>query len=258
MSLLRFEIDGHQCSIDTVRSVSLAIPMQFGGPQPNFFAAPAASAEPLQAPDFTGDTHAGGSCNVGRYQLVPHCNGTHTECIGHLVDDTAAVTEQLRVSLLPATLVTLAPRHNVIDATLIKMSLQHHPLRGMHTAFIIRTLPNSKDKLARHYDAVPPAYLSAEAAGLLANGGVEHLLVDLPTLDPMHDQGQLAAHRAFWGLPAGSRHLADAKRAHATITEMIYVADQVKDGYYLLDLQIPAFMSDAAPSRPVIYPVDMK
>jgi len=29
----------------------------------------------------------------------------------------------------------------------------------------------------------------------------------------------------------------------------------VQDGYYLLDLQIPAFMTDAAPSRPVIYPV---
>lgn len=258
MSLLRFEIDGHHCSIDTARGVSLAIPMQFGGPQPNFFSAPAASTEPLQALDFTGDTHAGGSCNVSRYQLVPHCNGTHTECIGHLVDDTATVAEQLRVSLLPATLVTLAPRHNVIDATLIKMSLQHHPLRGMHTAFIIRTLPNSKDKLARNYDAMPPAWLSAEAATLLSNGGVEHLLVDLPSLDPMHDQGQLAAHRAFWGLPAGSRRLADAKRPHATITEMIYVADQVKDGYYLLDLQIPAFMSDAAPSRPVIYPVDIK
>ena len=39
---------------------------------------------------------------------------------------------------------------------------------------------------------------------------------------------------------------------------MIYVPEQMKDGYYLLDLQIPAFMSDAAPSRPIIYPIEMK
>ncbi|MGH8377627.1 MAG: hypothetical protein ACRER7_01625, partial [Gammaproteobacteria bacterium] len=87
---------------------------------------------------------------------MPHCNGTHTECIGHVVDDATMVTEQLRLSLLPATLVTLAPRHNVIDTALIKMSLQHHPLRAMHTAFIIRTLPNTKEKLTHRYDEIPP------------------------------------------------------------------------------------------------------
>ena len=176
--------------------------MQFNGPQPSFFGAPPASAAPLQVDGFTGDTHHGGSCNVGHYQLVPHCNGTHTECIGHVVDDAIAVTEQLRLSLLPATLVTLAPRHNVIDATLIKMSLQHHPLPGLHTAFIIRTLPNSKEKLSQRYDPVISlSCLAEEAIALLVEAGVEHLLVDLPSLDPMHDEGRLAAHRAFWPCP---------------------------------------------------------
>jgi arylformamidase len=258
VNLLRFEFDNHHCSVDTASGVSLAIPLQFDGPQPNFFTAPPASAEPLETGGFTGDTRLGGSCNVGSYHFVPHCNGTHTECVGHLVDDTVTVTEQLRAPLLPATLVTIAPRHNQIDAALIKMSLQHHPLRAMHTGFIIRTLPNTREKLSHRYDAVPPAYLAEEAVTLLVDAGVEHLLVDLPSLDPMHDQGQLAAHRAFWGLPAGSRRLAEAKRLRATITEMIFVPEQVKDGYYLLDLQIPAFMSDAAPSRPIIYPVEMK
>jgi len=258
VNLLRFEIDNHHCSVDTARGMSLAIPLQFNGLQPNFFAAPSASAEPLQTDGFTGDTRLGGSCNVSQYHLVPHCNGTHTECIGHVVDDATTVTEQLRISLLPATLVTLAPRHNRIDAALIKMSLQHHPLQEMHAAFIIRTLPNTREKLSHRYDTVPPACLTEEAVALLVTAGVEHLLVDMPSLDPMQDEGRLTAHRAFWGLPAGSRRQADAKRPRATITEMIYVPEQVKDGYYLLDLQIPAFMSDAAPSRPIIYPIEMK
>ena len=34
---------------------------------------------------------------------------------------------------------------------------------------------------------------------------------------------------------------------------MIYVDDKIKDGHYLLNLQIPSFVSDAAPSRPIIY-----
>ncbi|MGH8284085.1 MAG: cyclase family protein [Gammaproteobacteria bacterium] len=258
MNQIYFEIDNRHCSVDLARGVSLAIPLQFNGPQPGFFGAPDASAAPLQIDGFTGDTHQGGSCNVSHYQLVPHCNGTHTECIGHLVDDATAVTEQLRLSLLPATLVTLVPRHNVIDATLIKMSLQHHPLHAMHTAFIIRTLPNTKDKLTHRYDVIPPAYLTEDAVKMLMEAGVEHLLVDLPSLDPMHDEGRLAAHRTFWGLPAGSRRQTDAKRPRGTVTEMIYVPEQIKDGYYLLDLQIPAFISDAAPSRPIIYPIEIK
>jgi len=258
VNLLRFEMDNHHCSFDPARGISLAIPLQFNGPQPNFFKAPSADAEALATDSFTGDTRQGGSCNVSHCHLVPHCNGTHTECVGHLVDDAVSVSEQLRVSLLPATLITVAPRHNVIDAALIKMGLQHHPLRGMHTAFIIRTLPNTREKLSHRYDLVPPAHLAEEAATLLVEAGVEHVLVDLPSLDPIHDQGRLAAHRAFWGLPAGSRRQADAQRPRATVTEMIYVPEQVKDGYYLLDLQIPAFMSDAAPSRPVIYPIEIK
>ena len=34
---------------------------------------------------------------------------------------------------------------------------------------------------------------------------------------------------------------------------MIYVPDCISDGSYLLNLQIPAFLSDAAPSRPILY-----
>ncbi|HEX5340130.1 MAG TPA: cyclase family protein [Gammaproteobacteria bacterium] len=255
---MHFEFGTRHCSADLARGISLAIPLRFDGPQPGFFEAPPASVAPLQAGGFTGDTRQGGSCNVGDYRLVPHCNGTHTECLGHVVDEPVAVTEQLHQSLLPATLVTLAPRHNVIDAALVKMSLQHHPLRELHTAFIIRTLPNSKEKLERRYDQMPPAWLAEDAITLLLEAGVEHLLVDLPSLDPMYDEGRLAAHRTFWGLPAGSRRKADAKRPHNTVTEMIYVPEQLKDGYYLLDLQIPAFMSDAAPSRPIVYPLEMR
>jgi hypothetical protein len=39
---------------------------------------------------------------------------------------------------------------------------------------------------------------------------------------------------------------------------MIFVEDDIDDGSYLLSIQIPAFMSDAAPSRPVIYPMIKK
>ena len=256
---ISLEIGGRRHTADTAQGLSLAIPLVFDGAQPNFFEAPSATAAALEAGGFTGDTRHGGSCNVGRYDFTPHCNGTHTECVGHLTDEPVPLAEQLRPGLLAATLVTVAPKHNLIDAAVMKMALQHHPAKEFHEAIVLRTVPNTKEKLSRHYlSAAPPACLAADAAKLLVDAGVMHLLVDLPSLDPMHDEGKLAAHRVFWGLPESSRRLADVKRARATVTEMIYVPDAVHDGYYLLDLQIPAFMTDAAPSRPVLYPLENK
>jgi hypothetical protein len=57
-------------------------------------------------------------------------------------------------------------------------------------------------------------------------------------------------------LAAGSRRARDAKRPQASITELAWIAAAIPDGHYLLDLQIPAFLSDAAPSRPLLYAVD--
>jgi arylformamidase len=46
------------------------------------------------------------------------------------------------------------------------------------------------------------------------------------------------------------------KTQNKTITEMIFVSEIIKDGSYLLNLQIPAFVSDAAPSRPILYKIN--
>jgi hypothetical protein len=75
---------------------------------------------------------------------------------------------------------------------------------------------------------------------------VKHLLLDLPSVDREEDGGVLAAHHAFWDHPG----TLDLER---TITELIHVPPTAKDGDYLLELQLPRIMNDAAPSRPVLY-----
>jgi hypothetical protein len=42
----------------------------------------------------------------------------------------------------------------------------------------------------------------------------------------------------------------------ATITEMIFVKDDISDGSYLLNLQIASFENDAAPSKPILYSLE--
>jgi len=111
---------------------------------------------------------------------------------------------------------------------------------------ILRTLPNDDRKLSQQYSHTNPTYLLEEAAFFLRQIGVQHLLVDLPSVDKEKDGGKLSAHKAFWDFEAN-------QRLDATITEFIYVPNHVLDGTYFLNLQIVSFVNDASPSKPVLY-----
>jgi kynurenine formamidase len=269
---LELTLGGRRYHADPARAASIAIPIRFEGETLTAFGAGPAAARSVSGPGFVGDTTQGGSCNVGELHLIPHCHGTHTECVGHLVDERVSVDLVLRGTLFPATLVTLAPEpaagHPEADAAIAAPGDRLVSARALaallgrepgpfHRAVVIRTTPNAPTKLAARYDgAAPPPYLTAAAGALLAGLGCDHVIVDLPSLDRMADAGKLAAHRAFFGLPAGSRRLAEARRGHATITELAFVPDEIADGRYLVDLQLAPIASDAAPSRPLLIPLE--
>lgn len=260
--LLTIEVDGRRYRARSAAAVSLAIAIDSDDPKVLAFGVDPPSKHAISGPGFVGETRRGGSCNVVEHRVVPHCHGTHTECIGHLVDEPVSVNDVLRESLIPATLLSVAPEAaadgdlQVTDRGL-RAALERVSAPGFRRAIVLRTLPNGTAKLRARYDgAAPPAYLTAAAGGLLAELGCEHLVVDLPSLDRMVDGGKLAAHRAFFGLPAGSRRLADATRRHCTATELAFVPDEVADGLYLLDLQLAPLAADAAPSRPMLLPLE--
>lgn len=269
MSEVVLSFGGRRFAADLSDPLSLAMPLDFDGVQPNHFGAPPAHARPLEDGAFVGDVRAGGSVNCEVLALVPHCNGTHTECVGHLTSDRIAVHEVLRGGLFIARLLSVraepaaaagetpdpdaGPGEPVITARALRAALAAFP--GDAEALVIRTLPNDAGKLSRRYRGeAPAAYLSPEAAAAIVAAGVRHLVVDLPSIDRAHDRGRLVAHRTFFGLAGDSRRAHDATRREATVTELAWIAPTVRDGWYLLDLQLPAFMSDAAPSRPILYP----
>ena len=113
-------------------------------------------------------------------------------------------------------------------------------------AVIIRTLDNPKEKINKQYSNTNPPYIEVDAVNYLLAEGIEHLLIDLPSVDREYDDGVLAAHHAFWEYPKNTQK-------HRTITELIYVPDEVEDGFYLMNLQIASFENDASPSKPILY-----
>jgi len=266
----RIALGGRELTVDVSRPVSLAVPLDFAGPQPRHFGAPPASARPFEAPGFAGSVARGASCNCEVISLTPHCNGTHTECVGHLTRERLDASRVAPLGLLPALLVTVDPEP--AGATAEGSDPQPHPgdllvtRRALERAWperapfearalVVRTLPNRADKRVHDYSAETPPYLTREAAQLLVGRGIAHLVVDLPSIDRTRDEGRLTAHRIFFGLPPASTALAEATRHDATVTELAFVPQEARDGAWLLELQLPALGGDAAPSRPLLYPI---
>ncbi len=253
-------------NIDTTKlgkAVDLSIPLRFNGPQPNAYGVPAAYSSACESDDLVGDTRRGGSCNFEQITLIPHCNGTHTECVGHITNERISVRECLRDVFMRTVLVTVEAENVGADRVItervlgsLKGNLQPPATAGGSDSLIIRTLPNGEGKLTALYDGdnMPP-YFSAEAMELIVASGFKHLLVDLPSIDRLFDDGKLVNHRIFWNIEPGSFEANSGTRIGSTITEMIFVPNDVPDGEYLLNLQIAPFEADAAPSRPVIFPL---
>jgi len=249
----------------------ISLPLSFDGPQPVFFAAPPATARALVAGTFRGEVARGGSCNCATYTITPHCNGTHTECVGHVTSELLAIRDIAVEGLLPTRVLTVTPEPAgacgetdpppcepedlIISRRCLAGSLAGRE-DGDLPALVLRTRPNDPSKRSRDYSrGIAPAYLSCAAARLLVSCKVRHLIVDLPSVDRSEDGGRLAVHRIFWGLKPGETRLGQARRADCTITELAYLDDSIPDGIYLLNLQIAPFAADAAPSRPVLYPL---
>lgn len=270
MTVMRFEAGNRWFRADFSKPLSIAIPLDFRGPQPSCFEAPPAAGRPLVAAGFVGDMREGGSCNCEVLTLAPHCNGTHTECVGHVTDDRVAVSERLKGGALLALLITIeagtAPDlaedsdpmpvtgDRLVTATALDAAFARHP-GPPPVALVVRTLRIGDEPLRSYRGPAPAPYLTRQAAAWLVAHGIEHLVLDLPSADRAADGGRLTAHRTFFGLPPGSRRASEAKRPGASITELAYIASGIADGFYLLDLQIPPFLTDAAPCRPLLYAV---
>ena len=252
--------------VDLGRPIDISIPLVFNGTQPNAFGVEPATSSPCVSGSLVGDTRQGGSCNFESYTFIPHCNGTHTECIGHITSERISVRDCLQDVFVPAQLVSVEPgvqgEDRVISRVEIegKLELIKATLAGRDAGgpvgLIVRTLPNGDDKLAAEYGGEDiPAYFSREAMEYIVEAGYRHLLVDLPSIDRLFDDGKLENHRLFWNVEPGSFETNPDSRIHNTITELIYVPDHVEDGDYLLNLQIAPFHADASPSRPVLFKI---
>jgi len=339
---IKFEINGTELQTDLSSGTDISIPLIFnknesnGNLQPNNYSVPFAKSIPYEDGQFVGDINQGGNCNFDVITLIPHCNGTHTECLGHITKEKYTINELLYDHHTYSILITVNPilikdipletklnnsldnkslnnksnnsnnsikylpySNNSIENYLSNQELQNDYvitndliydslIKTLYSNFdlfsniipkfnlmlenrelnkilrlvnirsiIIRTLPNFEIKKSQNYIETPPAYLTNDAIELINILKFKHLLIDLPSVDRQFDNGVLSSHHFFWNVKGNSQPQISNVENLNTITEMIYVKTEIVDGFYLLNLQIAPFELDAAPSKPVIYNIDL-
>ena len=243
---------GRTYSYDPAAPIDISLPLAPGDDQVNCFWAEPVQFDTIRVGSFVGSVALGGSTNYQRIHVTPHGNGTHTECYGHISPDPGVTLNQcLRRFLFVARLVSVVPRPQpngdlVVMLADVQVALAQQLDRSIPEALILRTLPNDEAKRRRQYSGTNPTYIEPALAEFLVEHNVQHFLLDLPSVDREEDAGQLLAHHAFWRYPA-------QPRCGATITELIFVPDEVADGIYLLNIQITGLELDASPSKPVLY-----
>ncbi|OCB75572.1 metal-dependent hydrolase [Flavobacterium piscis] len=246
--------------IDLSKPIDISIPLTNTDENPIAWYIEKPVIEPVVFGDWIGKVSEGkSSTNFNNIFFNPHGHGTHTECLGHITNDFYSINQSLKQFFFFAKLITIEPEKVGDDLVITKNQVEKAlststSLSVTNEALVIRTLPNEKEKKSRKYSNTNPPYLSEEAAVFIRESEIQHLLIDLPSVDKEHDEGKLLAHKAFWNIKDTLNLNSDA-RLNATITEMIYVPDEIEDGNYILNLQIASFENDASPSKPILYKI---
>ena len=98
------------------------------------------------------------------------------------------------------------------------------------------------------YSNQNPPYMTKECMLYIKKLGVKNLLIDLPSVDKEKDGGQVENHKLFFDSSSGGNN--------NTLTELVYISDEIIDGDYYLNLQIMPIENDAAPSRPILFKIN--
>lgn len=241
--------NGTSWQADLSAAVDVSIPIGGQGSGVRAWGLQPAEISPHREEGFTGSVKAGASVNFNDIRFNPHAHGTHTECMGHITQEGESLLGGPPPAWLLSSLISIQPEERGTDRVVSREQLEKALSSPCPEAVVLRTMPNREAKRHMDYSGTNPPYMDPDSMNWLRTQGVEHLLLDLPSVDREEDGGALAAHKAFWGLP-------ENPRPRATITELIFVPQALEDGMYLLNLQLGAFENDACPSRPLLFPLE--
>jgi kynurenine formamidase len=252
MAELQYSSGGKSFQFDLSKPIDISIPITESGPRAWYV--DQARISPVVMGDFIGSLKQGSPVNFNEVFFNPHGHGTHTEIYSHVLNEEYYIDSYAGGFFGIVRLISVEPRimygkdgkkdHVVIWEQIEEIFKPEIEFNSV----LIRTLPNSISKLHCNYSSTNFTYLDYKVGVELSRREIEHLLIDTPSVDREEDDGMLLCHKAFWDIER-------SPRKSATITELVYVPEEIPDGIYGLNLMVSSFHNDAAPSRPILYPI---
>lgn len=244
--IAQLQINNKTYQVDLSKPIDISIPMNSSDSVLAWYLDHLKIA-PVKMGDFVGEVDSGASVNFRNIQFNPHAHGTHTECFGHISRGMNTVDKYIQPGIFEGALITVELEKREEDLVVTKEKIQNALAESnLKTALVIRTLPNDSLKKSINYSNTNPPYFEQEAIEYLVQIGVKHLLVDLPSIDKEKDDGKLIGHKTFWNFHGNIRK-------YHSITEMVFIQNDIPDGNYLVSISFPRFASDASPSRILLY-----
>lgn len=229
--------------VDLSVPISLSHTIRHGEENPNCFFAPHPEFKPYQSGDFIGSIEHGSPVNFYNIFLNPHGSSTHTECVGHI--KTGYVLKDCLKEHIFLSYVLSVEYETVEDGDRIISDIERlNQIPDEVDALILRV--TNLDKESLNFSGTNPIFVSKMLISEINRKGVQHLLVEIPSIDKEEDGGKLEGHREFW---YGNGDVEKNK----TITELVKIPEVVEDGLYVLNLQVLNIALDVSPSNPVIY-----
>ncbi len=235
--------------INLSKPLDISIPLKADKSNPTAWYVDAPRFEPVMTEHFIGDVNQGGNVNFRNIFFNPHGNGTHTECVGHISKENHTINNCLKEFFFLANVVSITPEEQGSDCIITLDQIKNVWQNNKTNAIVIRTLPNNNAKLSMQYSKTNPTFIDYQAVQFLIDNGIEHLLIDTPSIDKEEDGGALISHHTFWEYPKNTQ-------IQRTITELIYVPNNISDGTYFLNIQIASFENDASPSKPLLFQIE--
>jgi arylformamidase len=196
---------------------------------------------------FSGSLNDGGSVNCEMLSFYPHGSGTHTECALHVLKTDFDMRDVILPNIEMGKLITVELNVEGDDTSIDLSALKNLKNENNYTCLIVRFLPNEGSKNTQNYSGTNPPYFSQEALEYIKNIGFRHLLTDCPSIDKENDDGLLLGHKIWFTI--------DGKpQMDRTITELIYVPEEIQDGDYAVSIHGPSIETDAVPTKVLLYP----
>ena len=167
--------------------LDISIPLRASKDNVNAWYLPPPKIYPTVVEEGVVSVNEGAAVNFNTIEFNPHAHGTHTECVGHITKEVHTINDCLTQFLFVAEVITIVPELFNGDFIVSEKQLRYAIGNKKREAIIIRTLPNTKDKLSKQYSNTNPTYLTESAAIYLREKGVKHLLIDTPSVDKEND-----------------------------------------------------------------------